>query len=346
MSPEVAAGLQKNILEIYVKPELQRRADAGAPMLEPIWAAQVLLGGAGEQPVVRLNGEVRLLAKTPFSQDWIDYAHVPKDGQSRVVQLSLVPEEAGRRHLTFCQTGFSPDTVVFFDAAGRLPEELTKPPHARAADSAPNLDTWTTMFAEHDRVSGLVLGGINSPNPEMPIEIIMASALQRSRHLLQAYIGLLEQKNLTAASALIRMQLDSAMRINACSLVDDPMKLWDVFKNDRPWREVISTEGKPLTDGYLRDKLSEHFEWAADVYKAMSGYIHLSRPHLEATTEGEDFVGMLVFQGGPGERVTDEMLQENQQLFARVTSALFTICEKYAADRAALQHPSSDQPAQ
>jgi hypothetical protein len=66
----------------------------------------------------------------------------------------------------------------------------------------------------------------------------------------------------------------------------------------------------------------------------MSGYVHLSRPHLEATASNTDsFLGKQIVQGPAGANVSDEQLHENAAMFMKATSALLTLCEEYATDR-------------
>jgi hypothetical protein len=337
MNTETATNLRKNIDDIYVRHELEKRRVCGRPFLEPIWAAQVILGQyEDEEPIVRLNREIRLRVQTRESSEWRDYLDVPLDGPSVISQIDLYPEEANARHLTYCQTGVSADQLVWFSVGDRNVSAVTRPAHERAANYPFAEEAWIELMTEHDRVAGAVLGGINSPEPQIPIEVIMATALQRSRHLVEAYIPLLLQRNLSAGSALIRMQLDSVMRVNAVFLVTDPLELWDVLRTDRPWSSITDRNGKSLRDTYLHRKLSERFPWASDVYARMSGYVHLSRPHLEATASDTDaFLGMQIVQGPAGTNVTDEQLHENASLFMQVTSALLTVCDEYAAKRRA-----------
>jgi hypothetical protein len=188
------------------------------------------------------------------------------------------------------------------------------------------------LLPEHERVLKQVLS-INSPNPEIPIESIMAVALQRSRHLVEAYFLLFQAKNLTAASALIRMQLDSVMRVNACFLVSDPLDLWNALRAGEPWKNVRAKNNSELTDTYLHRQLSSKFEWASRVYQDMSGYIHLSRPHLQSTVTGERFLGMSIRHGPASEGVTDRDLSGNMDTFTTVTRGLLSICEDYATSR-------------
>jgi hypothetical protein len=333
MNAEMATNLRKNIDDIYVTHELRKREAAGTPFADPLWAVQVILGEAGGEPTVRLNAEVRLRVKTKTSDDWVDYQAVPKDGPPQIRQLDLYPDEANARHLTYCLTGVTPEQIVWFEVGDRQVASIMRPAHERASAHPLTDEAWREMFEEHDRVAAAVLGGINSPTPESPVEIIIATALQRSRHLLEAYGPLVLQRNLTAGSALIRMQLDSVMRVNACFLVSDPMDIWHVLREGRRWSSVRDRNGHYLRDVYLHQKLSETFDWASETYERMSGYVHLSRPHLEAATAGEEFLGMQIFQGPAGARVTDEHLNENVTLFMKVTSALLTLCERYAASR-------------
>jgi hypothetical protein len=125
----------------------------------------------------------------------------------------------------------------------------------------------------------------------------------------------------------------SVMRVNACFLVGDPMTLWECLKKGSPWKTIKSRDGSKLADAYLLKQLSTRFDWATGVYQQMSGYIHLSRPHLESTVEGEDFLGMVIHQDAAGSRVTDVEVGENCRLFVKVTKALFTLGEDYSRSR-------------
>lgn len=193
-------------------------------------------------------------------------------------------------------------------------------------------NVWDQLLQEHQRVLHSVLSGSRgSPTPQAPVETIIATALQRSCHLVEGYVALVGQKNLTAASALIRMQLDSAMRVNALLLVDDPMALWQALKEGKQWRRLKSRDGRSLSDEYLHEQLSRKFQCASNLYKQMSSYIHLSTPHLAAATEGEDFLGMKTFLCPAGARIRDEEVRDNSEIFMRVTKALLALCESFVA---------------
>ena len=328
--------LMDNIVKDHVRPEVERRAREGNPVEDEIWAAQVVFSCQAPTPLVRLNSEVRLAASVVGSAGFEDYVSLPKRGMRQFTSIRLTEEERDIRHLTLCQTSVSSTWAIFFalddPTLQARPKEGTVVLEAGYKPPTPN--EWEELYTQHDRVAEKVLA-INSTTPECPIEVLMVVALQRSRHLLQAYVQLAASKNLTAASALIRMQVDSAMRVNACFLVEDPLALWGVLKTGAPWSQVHSRDNQPLSDRYLHQKLTEKFAWATDVYTQMSGYVHLSRPHLQSTVEGEGFLGMVIRQGPAGQEVTDRDLAENARLFTTVTKALLSICEEYANNRSA-----------
>jgi hypothetical protein len=332
MNPEGAANLMRNIVDTYVKPELERRRLAGMPVDPEVWAAQVFFVEGG--PQIRLNREVRLAAQPLASDEVGDYVELFENGCRAFAWARLHPDEKNAKHMTIYQKGITSSWVTIFSlgdyAQPSEPEEGENSFETGYIEPTPT--EWQQLYQDHDSVAEEVLA-VNSPTPEMPIEGVMAIALQRSRHLLQAYVLLLNSKNLTAASALIRMQLDSLMRVNACFLVEDPLDLWQVLKAGDPWNRVKSKDGKSLTDAYLHDRLSETIDWATEIYTQMSGYIHLSRPHLESTVEGENFLGMIIKQGPAHEGVNELELQHNSELFVRVTRALLTMCSDYAKAR-------------
>jgi hypothetical protein len=332
MNQEGAANLMRNIVDTFVRPEIERRKQAGTPVDEEVWAAQVVFGDKG--PTVRINREVRLLAQPLDSEDVGDYAELYQSGCRAFSWARLTPNESNIKHMTLYQKGVTSHWETVFSLGAHA-----KPSEAKEGQESfdtgyvePALSEWEQLYKEHDTAAEQVLA-INSPTPEVPIEGVMAVALQRSRHLVQAYVPLLSAKNLTAASALIRMQLDSLMRVNACFLVDSPMDLWNALKTDDPWKRVKSKDGKPLTDLYMHERLSVKFDWATDLYRQMSGYIHLSRPHLESAIEGEDFLGMVIKQGPAGEGVTAAEVSQNAELFVKVTRSLLQLCSEYARDR-------------
>src|SRR4051812_29555983 len=99
-----------------------------------------------------------------------------------------------------------------------------------------------------------------------PLDMIVIGVFQRSISLIKGFQAMVESRNALAAYPLLRIQLDTAMRFFAFSLLDDHAALHLHLMADKPLRNFVGREGKPLTDGYLHKKLSQHYPWATDVY--------------------------------------------------------------------------------
>lgn len=134
MTPEAATNFIESMMDIYVHPEVRRREAAGAPLGEALWAAQIIFQEGNESPVVRLNSEVRLLARTDDSDDWVDYADLRRHGTTRVREGTLFPEKTGMRHVTMYQVGEDEQWRILFDTLG----------NERLIDGEPGLGTFFT----------------------------------------------------------------------------------------------------------------------------------------------------------------------------------------------------------
>lgn len=332
MNEEASRNFMNDVYDRYVLPEVDRRRKEGSPVDLEVWAAQVLFDSSQPNPRVRLNREVRLVGVQAGTAEAKDYVELYNSGCRAFSSVTLAPDEINIRHVTLYQLGVTTHWGMLFNFSSNGGCEPTDRRELLTGYQVPIPTVWESLCAEHQRVLELILS-VNSPVPVCPIEAVMGVALQRSRHLTEAYESLLKTRNLTAGSALIRMQLDSAMRVNACFLVSDPMQIWNALKSGDPWRAIKASDGKELTDSYLHQQLSDRCSWATDVYKQMSGYIHLSRPHLKSAVDGEDFLGMVLHQGPAGARVTDQEVSDNAGVFVKVTQALLLLCEDYAKSR-------------
>jgi hypothetical protein len=208
MDSEGAQNLMNNVLQTYVLPEAERRRNEGIPVDGDIWAAQVLFESNKTGPRIRLNSEVRLVAQAVGSTEVKDYVELYNSGCRAFGSVQLVPDESNVRHMSLYQIGVTSHWHILFNLAEQ--ETRSGDPEGQIAFDAGYQESTPTeleaLYAEHDRIAELVLA-INSPTPEAPIETVMAVALQRSRHLVQAYVSLLQAKNLSAPVHLFACNL-------------------------------------------------------------------------------------------------------------------------------------------
>jgi hypothetical protein len=115
------------------------------------------------------------------------------------------------------------------------------------------------------------------------MDLLAAGALNRSKAHIAGFRALIEAKNLICAGALLRLQLDTAMRFYAGFLVDNPHDFALAVLHGDKVRDLKDSNGKKMTDAYLSQKLGEEFKWVPRVYERTSGYVHLSSTHIMST---------------------------------------------------------------
>jgi len=173
MTPDIAQAVMQDTVERFVRPEIERRSAASEEFRGPLWAAQVILGGETTNTRVRLNSEVRLLAKVEGADEWRDYAELRAVGPVTIREISLLPEEDGIRHITMYNVGEGEQWRLLFNFAG----------HQELRDGAPRL--------------GVVF---NSPDAGDPP---MAKLRARVEQLFDAVANCLESDHFESAMILL-----------------------------------------------------------------------------------------------------------------------------------------------
>jgi hypothetical protein len=141
------------------------------------------------------------------------------------------------------------------------------------------IEVLASMEAEHrslyDRVAARARDAVH------PIDHVVATVLKRSIANARAFLLLMDTGNEFAAMPLIRMQLDSVLRLSAFRLVDDPSALARHMLEGEVFHKYNNPAGKvDLRDGALRTPLEAKYEYINELYGTTSGYIHLSQHHL------------------------------------------------------------------
>jgi hypothetical protein len=121
-----------------------------------------------------------------------------------------------------------------------------------------------------------------------PLDLLANAAIKRAMSLNSAFSMLLRAENFLAAAHLVRLQLDSALRLSAAWIVDDCHKFAGEVLKGVSIRDLKDRTGKKMTDAHLVSVLSKEEPWIESVYKATSGYIHLSEKHIFNTVSPSD----------------------------------------------------------
>jgi hypothetical protein len=116
-----------------------------------------------------------------------------------------------------------------------------------------------------------------------PVDTLTNAVLKRSLALTAGFCSLIRSKNYLCAASLVRLHLDSLLRLSAVWLVDKPHDLASAVWDGKQIRDLTDKGGKRLTDRYLVECLGKDEPWVERVYEATSGFIHLSKAHVFQT---------------------------------------------------------------
>ena len=142
------------------------------------------------------------------------------------------------------------------------------------------------------------LGG--SGAPMFVLDFIMIGAIKRTLSLGHGLDGMVKSKNMTCARAIVRMQIDTVSRLLAYTYVDDPEGMAKEVIGEKQLNKFKSRDGRPLTDGYLIDRMAKSYPWVKEVYKLTSGEIHFSEKQFFASVQSMDNENRtLVMEIGP-----------------------------------------------
>lgn len=146
-------------------------------------------------------------------------------------------------------------------------------------------------------------------------------ALRRTLAQARGFRDLIEARNFPCAAAILRLQIDTAMRMNALSLVVDPDATCKAVLDGEQFNRLKDRDGKRMSDLYLRAKLAERHAWIGPVYERTSGFVHLSGRHFEVSiARTDEATRMAYFEiSGNDPKRTDETYYEAVDTFFEAT---------------------------
>jgi hypothetical protein len=121
-------------------------------------------------------------------------------------------------------------------------------------------------------------------------DLFVFGACKRTLTQSQGFRELIVAKNFPCAAAILRCQIDTAMRVNALAFVGDPDAFCRSLQEGARFNKLKDKSGAKLTDAHLRKRLAEKHPWVEVVYEHTSDFVHLSGQHLASSiyqTEGE-----------------------------------------------------------
>lgn len=112
----------------------------------------------------------------------------------------------------------------------------------------------------------------------------------------RAFKNTVLDKNGQVASALLRLQLDTVLRLYAIFWVKDPETFAKAVRGGKQINRISDRLKNQMTDKYLATKLTGTYPWIATVYENTSGLIHFSARHMVDVVEIDDATGQPLFK--------------------------------------------------
>ncbi|MCZ7502758.1 hypothetical protein [Agrobacterium sp. ST15.13.015] len=137
-------------------------------------------------------------------------------------------------------------------------------------------DLKKALLQDKDLVASLLPGQSNFST----VTLFLLAALQRIDSNVAGFQAMVASLNYPVACAILRLQIDTAMRVNGLRLMADPhdgtMKLLSGERYDR----IRPKKGDKLRDAVLLNSLNAEYDWIKKVYERTSGMVHLSGMHI------------------------------------------------------------------
>lgn len=111
-------------------------------------------------------------------------------------------------------------------------------------------------------------------------DFVIMAITKRSLDLLDGILCLLDRWNYSAAGALLRLQIDSLLRLWFLKKSENPETFAKAILEGKQFRNLKDAAGKRLTDERLRFHARDSFPWLDAVYQETSGLIHFSDKHI------------------------------------------------------------------
>lgn len=178
-------------------------------------------------------------------------------------------------------------------------------------------------------------------------DLVALGVARRTYALVDGFVALVRQKNPLCCGALLRLQLDTAMRFYACWLVDKPEEVASAFLDDKNLSEISSRDGRYLKDSYLHRELSKQYgDWVSRVYRSTSGFVHFTgRAMFDASTDHDAATGReSASLQGPGRTWTEPEMVEMVSAFVESVGITVNLLYSwsYTKSKTAMQHTNGE----
>jgi hypothetical protein len=130
------------------------------------------------------------------------------------------------------------------------------------------------------------------------LDLFANGAIHRSLALGKGFRSLVSNFNLLCAGAILRMQLDTALRFHAAYLAPQAFDFANAVLRGEEIRKLKDRNNQQMHDANLVKSLMRFHPWVEPIYRQANGYVHLSEIHTVGTygevNREESIVGVQV----------------------------------------------------
>ena len=119
-------------------------------------------------------------------------------------------------------------------------------------------------------------------------DFLAIGAANRSLALSAGFCSMIRERNLICAGALLRLQLDTSLRMFAGFIVENPHEFAIAVLDGKRIPRMKDRYGNLMTDRHLVIQLAEEYPFVQSVYDKTSDYVHMSGTHIHSTLEDMD----------------------------------------------------------
>ncbi|WP_028871408.1 hypothetical protein [Psychroserpens burtonensis] len=129
--------------------------------------------------------------------------------------------------------------------------------------------------------------------PKMEIfDIFLIAALNRTVNISKAYTSLIRDNNFIAAAPLVRINIDTLLRLYASIISEYDRNTFasKVMGGELIKKMKLRGTKQNLSDFLLYTEISkvENMEWVTDIYKAANSFVHLEKSHIFSSLKVAD----------------------------------------------------------
>ena len=166
------------------------------------------------------------------------------------------------------------------------------------------------------------------------LDFLVLAALNRSKLNIHGFRNLIELGNYFAATPFVRMQLDSALRLFATTLVRNPNELAQKILDGESISKLKDRSGSKMRDAYLLSEFAKTEPWVTKVYESGSGFIHLSNKHIIGLFSGSGESGEVqIAIGSTQDSIPEPFRIEAVAAITHITQLILNLCNRWLNEK-------------